>query len=106
MGGMLGTGAHQYNAVNMTNNLANQDYYNYMDRTIGLYNQGLAGQQDINHMGYGASDQLAQSLGANLMNQGNMAYAGVQNQNQANADRYNRDMGMLGGAAGAVSGFF
>jgi hypothetical protein len=103
-GGMLGTGAHQFNTANMVNNLANQDYYNWLSQTLGLFNQGLAGTQGINQMGYGASNELAQSLGNNLQSQAGMAYQGVANQNQMNADRYNRDMGNLGAIAGGFVG--
>ena len=85
-GGMLGTQSHQQNASQMASDLANQDYYNYLNHTTGLYNQGLSGMQGINQMGYGASNELAQSLANTLMSQAGMAYKGTANQNQANAD--------------------
>lgn len=102
-GGMAGTPYHQQNAASMANNLANQDFYNYMGNVQGLYGQGLQGMGGINQMGYNASNELAQSLAASLMNQGGMAYAGANNQNAANGARMGN---IFGGAAGLMSAFF
>lgn len=96
-GGMAGTPYHQQNAASMASNLANQDFYNYMGNVQGLYGQGLQGASGINQMGYNASNELAQSLAAALMNQGGMAYAGQNNQNMANSQRMGN---IFGGAAG------
>lgn len=105
-GGMLGTGAHQVNAATIGSNLANQDYYNYLSKALGLFSQGLAGTEGLNQMGYGASNEYANTLGNNLMNQANMSYAGAQNQNQYNSDNYNRMMGLYGAGAGAATGAY
>lgn len=93
-GGMLGTPYHQQQAASTAEGLANQDYYNYVDHGLGLYNQGLSGMSGINQMGYGASNELASSLAASLMNQGNMAYAGQANQNAANGNFLNTAIGL------------
>ncbi len=79
---MAGSPQHQQQAATMAEGLANQDYYNYMNHVMGMYGQGLQGNQDINHMGYGASNELALSLGNNLMNQGNAAFSSTASQNQ------------------------
>ncbi len=102
-GGMLGTPYHQQMANSMSQNVANQDYYNYMNHALGLYGQGLSGYQGINQMGYNASDSMAQGMSANLMNQANMAYLGQANQNKSNADRFNS---VIGGIGGIASSFF
>lgn len=102
-GGMAGTPYHQQNAANMASNLANQDFYNYMGNIQGLYGQGLQGASGINQMGYNASNELAQSLAAALMNQGGMAYAGQNNQNTANSARMSN---IWGGAGALASSFF
>jgi hypothetical protein len=87
-GGFAGTPQHQFNASSLAQNFANKDYYDYLDRTLGLYNTGLRGYGDINQMGYNASNELANSL-ANLdMNKANMSYLGQSNQNQANSDLF------------------
>jgi hypothetical protein len=103
-GGMLGTNTHQFNNQSTASGLANQDYYNYLSHALGLYGQGLQGTQGVAQMGYGASNELANSLGNNLMNQGGMAYAGQANQNQANADAYKRNMDAITAGAGFASG--
>ncbi len=74
-GGMLGSQQHQQQAATVSEGLANQDYYNYLSKALGMYGTGLQGLGDINKMGYGASTGLASGLMGNLQNQGAMAYA-------------------------------
>lgn len=67
-GGMAGSPEHEQQNQQMANDMANQDYYNYMNHVTGLYNTGLSGEQDIMHQGFGATksltDQIAQTLAA------------------------------------------
>lgn len=109
-GGMLGTPSHQMQASSMASNLANQDFYNYLSQALqqSQFGQqlGLGGLSGINQMGYGASNELANSLANNLTNQGNLQYAGTQQQNQANADMFNSLLGGAGALASGISGFF
>lgn len=86
-GGMSGTQFHQGNAASLAGNIANQDYYNYLGNTMGLYQNGIAGYQDTNHMGYDASDAFANMIASTRLNQAGMAYGGVANQNKAMADK-------------------
>ena len=102
-GGMAGTPAHQQEAATMAQNLANQDYYNYLGNATGYYNQGLQGMSGINQMGYGASNELAQSLMSALMSQGGMAYAGQENANAQQAGITDQIMGLAGSAMGMLS---
>ncbi len=88
-GGYLGNNAHQMSAASMSSNLANQDFYNYLSKIMDMYGSGLSGYQGVNQMGYGASNELANSLGNNLLNQSNMAYSGAKEQNKANGDLFN-----------------
>jgi hypothetical protein len=92
-GGMLGSPMHQQNTANMVNNLANQDYNQYLSHALGLYGQGLAGQQGIYNTGAQVSGNLGENLSNSLMNQGNLAYSNSMNQNQMG-------MNFLGGLAG------
>lgn len=80
-GGMAGTPQNQQFAAGISNNMANQDYYNYMDHAMNMYGMGMEGEQGLNRMGYDASNQLAQSLGNTYMNQGNLAMSGQGMQN-------------------------
>ena len=56
--------------------------------------QGLQAGQNIYNTGYGASSDLANSLADYYMSQGNLAYAGGQNQNSS----------LLGGLGSLASG--
>lgn len=85
-GGMLGSPSHQQQSSQMATNLANQDYYNYYDNNADLYGMGLQGHGQLNQMGYGASNQLAQMLAQNLMNQAAMAAGSAQHENSMLSD--------------------
>jgi hypothetical protein len=95
-GGIQGSPQAQQNASTVANGVANQDYYNYLNHAMGLYGMGLQGEQGINQMGYNASDQLAQSLGANLQSQGLLAYQGQDWQNQQKSGLWNSIGNMFG----------
>jgi hypothetical protein len=81
-GGMMGTPQEQQQLATTVSGLANQDYYNYVNQGLGMYNQGLSGLGNINQMGYGASTGLANNLASALMSQAQLAYTGQQNANQ------------------------
>lgn len=99
-GGMAGSPMEQQNIAGTVNNLANQDYYNWLGNAENMYGQGLQGLQGINQMGYGASGDMATDLANQLMSQANMAYAGQANQNQHDAGQSGGIWGLLGSAAG------
>lgn len=107
-GGMAGSPAEQQQIAGTVNQLANQDYYNYLNHGLGIYNQGvqgaagmygmgLQGMGDLARMGYGASANLGEDLASALMSQAQLAYAGQANQNQS-------QQGALGGIGGLISG--
>lgn len=95
-GGMAGSGQHQQYAGEIATQLANQDYYNYLSKALGLYGAGLGGLGDINKMGYGASEDMASALYNNQMNQGNLAFAGQAAQNQSKGSQWGDILGGLG----------
>lgn len=97
-GGMLGTPANQQQNATLAHNLANQDYGQYMDRGMGMYNQGLGGMNNMMQTGYGASNEMAQALANSMLSQAGMAYAGSNNQNAANQSMW----GNIAGLAGAL----
>jgi hypothetical protein len=122
-GGMLGSPQEQQNIAGTVNGMANQDYYNYLNHGMALYDQGLQGQQGLydrglqgeqglNQMGYGASTDFGQSLGNNLMSQANLAYAGQANQNQMQQGQNGAQAGLFSGGVGdllsgaAMAGWF
>ena len=116
-GGMAGSPQAQQNAATMATGLANQDYYNYLNKALGLYGQGLQGQQGLygaglqglqglQAQGYDATNQLGGGLMQALMNQGNLAFAGQAAQNQQQGSAWGDLFGGLGalGSFGGSSG--
>lgn len=97
-GGMAGSPQHQQQAGELANNLANQDYYQYMDKALGQYDVGLQGSQGLFNTGYGASNDMATSLANMLMSQAGLKYAGQANKNQ--------QIGGLFGDAAGLAGLF
>jgi hypothetical protein len=119
-GGMAGSPLQQQNSANVVNQLANQDYYNYLNHGMEMYNQGYQGLQGMygtganiannmygiagniaNNMygaGANAANQYAENLGSTLMNQGNLAYNGTINDNQ----KLGAEMGYLGDFTNSV----
>lgn len=95
-GGMLGTPQHQQQAATMATGLANQDYYNYLGKALGMYGQGLQGAQGLAGMGANASMGLGSDLANILGAQGQMAYAGQAGQNQAQSQEYSNLFGGIG----------
>jgi hypothetical protein len=109
-GGMAGSPEEQQNIAGVTNQLANQDYYNYLNHSQQLYGQGIQGLQgterlgamtgtniysqgvgagqDVYNQGANAANNLAQNLGAAYMNQGNMKMAQAQYNNQRKGQAY------------------
>jgi hypothetical protein len=76
-GGMAGTPQHGQQAAGFVEGLANQDYNNWMQHALGLYGQGLAGEQDLSHLGFGATDSSTQSLINSLLSKASLKYAGA-----------------------------
>ena len=93
-GGMAGSPQHEQQAADMVGHLADQDYNDWISHVLGIQSMGLEGESHLNDMGYNASNELAQSLGNNLLTQGSLGYAGTANRNSAR-----------GGAIGAGAGF-
>lgn len=102
-GGMSGTPAQQVDVANRVNQIANQDYNQWLNNALGAYKMGLGGYGGLNQMGFDASQQMVAALMEQLMSQANAAYSGVENQNQAN-DRESSGWGNLLGGVGSVIG--
>lgn len=99
-GGFLGTSGHQEQAGALASGLAGQDFYKYLSHILGLYGQGLEGEGQLNQQGYNASTGLAENLGSNLSQQGNLAYQGQANEN---ASRSNLIKSLIEGGVGLLT---
>jgi len=107
-GGMAGSQAEQQNIAGTVGQLANQNYWQYVNNGLGMYNQGLGalqnmygvGAQSANNMystGANMANNYGQNMAQSLMNQGGLAYNGQINQNQS-------QMGGLGAIGAGVGG--
>ena len=103
-GGMAGSPAEQQQLAGHINQLANQDYGNYMNRALGLHSQGLQGLTGLNQMGYNAATGLAGDLASNQMNMGNLAMQQAKAANAQSADESGGIGSLIGGIAG-LAGF-
>lgn len=104
-GGMVGSPAEQQQLGQTVTGLANQDYYNYIDRTLGLYGRGLQGWQGLETGGQQAATTSAQDMAEALMNQANLAYSSDINKQQQQQGFWGGLGGLLGtglGIAGAT----
>lgn len=86
-GGYMGSPQAQQRMAENIGGLANQDYWNYMNKGLGLYGQGLQGEQGLNQLGFGASSQMAQQLADALRQQGMLQFQGNEDMNQALANQ-------------------
>lgn len=57
-GGMLGSPQEQQNIAGTVNNLANQDYYNYLNHGQNMFNQGMMGAQNMFNTGVQGEQNL------------------------------------------------
>lgn len=98
-GGMAGSPMEQQNLAGTVNQLANQDYGNYMNRGMNMYSQGLGGLSHMFDTGFNAASLSAQDLMDMFMSQAKLKYAGQANQNQADGSGWGA---LLGGAGSMI----
>ena len=84
-GGMAGSPAHQQFAEQTANDIASQDYNDYIKNLLAIFGQGQAGQQGLQEQGYKAATGYGENIGSLLGQQGQYAFAGQagKNANQA-----------------------
>ena len=81
-GGMLGSPMNTQQDMELATNLANQDYYNYMNGATGLYGQGLTGGQNMANQGQQAGQNYSDQIANILAQQGQMGWSNAMQQNQ------------------------
>lgn len=108
-GGMLGSPAEQAQLGKTVTGLASQDYQNayerymqWLDRVLGVYGQGIRGEQGIEGQGFGAAQGAL----------GDMAqYAQMKGRSEAESQQRKNDFwssigGLLGGAVGGAGNWW
>lgn len=93
--GMAGSPAEQAELARVVHGYADQDYGEYYNRNASLFDRSLGGLDGINQMGYGASNELAQSIGNALMMKSKLKYSGAQNQNEHDEGGSGFDVGSM-----------
>ena len=104
-GGYAGTAEHQQRAGQLAGDLANQDYENYLSKALGLYGEGLHGNQSLANLGAGTAGDLATSLANILKTKAGLNYQRNLNKNQQMSDMFSSILGLFGNVAkGAAMG--
>ena len=100
-GGMAGTAQHQQQAGTMANNLANQDFQQYLQQAMGLYGRGLGGKEGLMDQGYKAGSSLSENLAQLLGRKGDLAY-----KERAFLDKQKNNNGMWNNIFGGLGSIF
>lgn len=102
-GGMAGSPAHERENMQTAEDLANQDYYNWMKGATGLYGEGLHGGQSMANQGQMAGSDIA-GLIAQIQSQ--MARNSYEGQASKNANKSGSLGDIIGGAAKVAGSIF
>lgn len=99
-GGYAGTPMALEQYAGATDKALSDDMQQYLQNALGIYGQGIAGQQDFYNKGFQGSSSLADMLAGNLNQQGGLAFQGQSQQNSNQAGLMKMLAQMLGGAGG------
>lgn len=99
-GGMAGSPMGQQQNMGIATQLGNQDYYNYLQKALGMYGKGLQGEQDLAGTGMQAGTNMSNVMANQLQEQAAMAYQNQAAQNQAQGSIF----GDIGAGLGAFFG--
>lgn len=102
-GGMAGSGQHQQYSAEKALELSGKDFEDYLTHIMGIYNNGMAGEQGIENQGYDANTDFAHMLANIKQQQGQMAYSGAEANNNANSKDWSSIFGGLGNALGGYN---
>ena len=97
-GGSLGAGMHQEELMQRAHDISDQDYEAYLNHMLGLYGQGLQGNEGINKMGFDANTSMGNLTGSVTAQQAQNNFSGQQGQNQ---QRQQNLQNIFGGGAAA-----
>ena len=105
-GGMLGTPQDQQMATQTANDIASQDFNDYMSQISGLYGKGLEGQQGLESQGFEANTDFAKMLAQIFGQKSNNAFSDQAGKNAASSKNWADLFSGLGNAgAGWASKF-
>jgi hypothetical protein len=100
-GGMAGSPQHEFENMQLSTNLANQDYNSWIKNALGLYDTGISGEQKFYDTGSTAGMNLGQDLASALAMKGQYAFGGQAGKNAGKS----QNLSNLIGGAGALAAF-
>lgn len=100
-GGMLGTPAEQTSLAGTINQLANQQYQQYLHNVQGLQAQGIQGLGGLQEQGFGAAKSYGSAMSDYLQAQAQAAAA----ESEAKRTQAQSTGGAIGGILGDIIGF-
>lgn len=100
-GGMAGSPQHEQQNMGIATGLADQDFNRWLSNALGMYGRGLSGEEGMYQTGFGASNELAQSLANSMLTKAQLQYAGQDAENQRQGNMW----GSLGEGAGILAAF-
>lgn len=100
-GGYAGNEYDQLMRAQNLSGLMNEDIYNWLDRVLGLGQEGRQGLQNFSNQGFQAGGEMADISTQALSSQAGAQFQGQQQRNQNRSDLYKA----LGQAIGGTMGF-
>lgn len=97
--GMTGSPQASQQSMQTANDIASQDYGNYMQQALGMYNTGLQGQMGLSEQGQKAGESMANLIAQQMAQQAQAAQAGQASKNQSSP------WGNIGSIAGMAGSF-
>ncbi len=104
-GGFSGTPTHQQAYAQTANDMLSQDEQEYLQNALGVYGQGIQGEQGFYNKGYDASSSLADLLGGSYASEAGLEYQGGQDKNARSDSFMDQLQKMLSQGAGAYSAY-
>lgn len=104
-GGMAGSPQAQQQAAQVSEDIANQDFMNYLQNVMGLYGMGLGGLGDISKQGLLGSMGLGEDIASILSRQAEGAIRGEELGQRESGMNWGNILGGLAGLAG-IAGLF
>lgn len=94
-GGMAGSLQHQQQSNQIGNDIASQDFNDYLSQVLGINKTGLQGEENAMTRGYDASKGLGEGLGSNIAQQAGYGYQGQAGRNAWEAQQGENQKGSL-----------
>ncbi len=98
-GGMLGTPYDQGQATRTANDVASQDFNDYIKNIMGLYGEGLTGNKDLEHQGFDANTGFANLLSQITGQKAHNDFEGQAGENRGKAQSWSDIVSGIGSAA-------